>query len=92
MITQLRQIKQRLQDQSDKIKELEADWLDENTKNQLMSREIEHLEQLRKIEAENKTLNNILIFFDEKLKNNEEYQQVKLDLIGGQEEQIKIEL
>jgi len=92
MITQLRQIKQRLQDQSDKIKELEADWLDENTKNQLMSREIEHLEQLRKIEAENKTLNNILIFFDEKLKNNEEYQQVKSDLIGGQEEQIKIEL
>jgi len=89
MIAQLRQIKQRLQDQADKIKELEADWLDEHTKNELMSREIE---RLRKIEAENKTLNNILIFFDEKLKNNEEYQQVKLDLIGGQEEQIKIEL
>ena len=89
MIAQLRQIKQRLQDQADKIKELESDWLDEHTKNELMSREIE---RLRKIEAENKTLNNILIFFDEKLKNNEEYQQVKLDLIGGQEEQIKIEL
>jgi len=89
MIAQLRQIKQRLQDQADKIKEIESDWLDEHTKNELMSREIE---RLRKIEAENKTLNNILIFFDEKLKNNEEYQQVKLDLIGGQEEQIKIEL
>lgn len=79
MSNQLRFLKERIQDQADKIKELEADWLDEYTKCQLMGKEIEKL-------------NKILYFFDTKLKNNAEYQQVKSDLIGGNNEQIIFEL
>jgi uncharacterized FlgJ-related protein len=71
-----RHLKETIQRQADKIKELEADWLDEYTKGQMKSKEIEKL-------------NKILYYFDVKLKNNTEYQQLKSDLIGGQEEQIK---
>ena len=74
-----RHLKETIQKQSDKIKELEADWLDEYTKGQLMSKEIEKL-------------NKILYYFDTKLKNNAEYQQLKADLIGGKEEQINFEV
>ena len=52
-----RHLRETIQKQSDKIKELEADWLDEYTKCQLMSKEIEKL-------------NKILYYFDTKLKNN----------------------
>ena len=73
-----RHLRETIQKQSDKIKELEADWLDEYTKCQLIGKEIEKL-------------NKILYYFDTKLKNNAEYQQLKSDLIGGQEEQINFE-
>jgi len=74
-----RHLKETIQKQSDKIKELEADWLDEYTKGQLMSKEIEKL-------------NKILYYFDTKLKNNAEYQELKADLRGGKEEQINFEV
>jgi hypothetical protein len=74
-----RHLRETIQRQADKIKELEADWLDEYTKCQLMSKEIEKL-------------NKILYYFDTKLKNNAEYQQLKSDLIGGKEEQINFEV
>jgi hypothetical protein len=74
-----RHLRETIQRQADKIKELEADWLDEYTKGQLMSKEIEKL-------------NKILYYFDTKLKNNAEYQQLKTDLIGGKEEQINFEV
>jgi hypothetical protein len=73
-----RHLKETIQKQADKIKELEADWLDEYTKGQMMSKEIEKL-------------NKILYYFDSKLKYNVQYQQLKSDLMGGQEEQIKFE-
>jgi hypothetical protein len=74
-----RHLRETIQKQADKIKELEADWLDEYTKCQLMSKEIEKL-------------NKILYYFDTKLKNNAEYQQLKSDLIGGKEEQINFDV
>jgi hypothetical protein len=74
-----RHLREAIQKQADKIKELEADWLDEYTKGQLMSKEIEKL-------------NKILYYFDSKLKNNAEYQELKTDLIGGKEEQINFEV
>lgn len=64
-----------IQQQADKIKELEADYNDEFTKGILKTKEIEKL-------------NRILYYFDVKLKDYDEYQQVKSDLIGGKEEQI----
>jgi hypothetical protein len=73
-----RHLKETIQKQADKIKELEADWLDEFVKGQMKSKEIEKL-------------NKILYYFDTKLKNNAEYQQLKSDLIGGKEEQINFE-
>lgn len=72
MSNQLRFYKERIQQQADKIKELEADWLDEHTKGVQKTKEIEKL-------------NKILYFFDVKMKNNPKYQQLKSDLIGGQE-------
>jgi hypothetical protein len=74
-----RHLRETIQKQADKIKELEADWLDEYTKGQLKSKEIEKL-------------NKILYYFDTKLKNNTEYQELKSDLRGGQEEQINFEV
>jgi hypothetical protein len=74
-----RHLRETIQRQADKIKELEADWLDEYTKGQLISKEIEKL-------------NKILYYFDTKLKNNAEYQELKTDLRGGQEELINFEL
>jgi hypothetical protein len=74
-----RHLKETIHRQADKIKELEADWLDEYTKGQMKSKEIEKL-------------NKILYYFDTKLKNNAEYQELKSDLIGGKEEQINFEV
>ena len=74
-----RHLRETIQKQADKIKELEADWLDEYTKGQMKSKEIEKL-------------NKILYYFDSKLKTNAEYQQLKSDLIGGKEEQINFEV
>jgi hypothetical protein len=73
-----RQLKETIQRQADTIKELEADFNDEFVKGQMKSKEIEKL-------------NKILYYFDTKLKNNAEYQQLKSDLIGGNEEQINFE-
>jgi hypothetical protein len=73
-----RQLKETIQRQADKIKELEADYNDEFVKGQMKSKEIDKL-------------NKILYYFDMKLKNNIEYQMYKADLIGGQEEQINFE-
>jgi hypothetical protein len=79
-----------IQSQADKIKELEANFQDYcvkwSVKNEKLNKELDDAFD------ENKKLNNILNFFDVKLKNNAEYQQLKSDLIGGKEEQIKIEL
>jgi hypothetical protein len=74
-----RHLKETIQKQADKLKELEADWLDEFVKGQMKSKEIEKL-------------NKILYYFDTKLKNNAEYQELKASLIGGKEEQINFEL
>lgn len=65
-----RYFKQLVQEQSDKIKELEADWLDEYTKNQLMSKEIEKLR-------------NIIRFIQRGMDGNEQFLQVVNDLKGG---------
>jgi hypothetical protein len=73
-----RHLRETIQRQADKIKELEADWLDEYTKCQLIGKELTKL-------------NKILYYFDTKLKNNAEYQQLKSDFIGGKEEQINFE-
>jgi hypothetical protein len=73
-----RHLKETIQKQADKLKELEADFNDEFVKGQMKSKEIEKL-------------NKILYYFDTKLKNNAEYQQLKSDLRGGQEEQINLE-
>ena len=73
-----RYLRETIQRQADTIKELEADYNDEFVKGQLKSKEIEKL-------------NKILYYFDTKLKNNAEYQQLKSDLIGGQEENITLE-
>jgi hypothetical protein len=74
-----RHLRETIQRQADKIKELEADYHDEFTKGILKTKEIEKL-------------NKILYYFDTKLKNNAEYQQLKSDLIGGNEEQINFEV
>jgi hypothetical protein len=74
-----RHLRETIQRQADTIKELEADYNDEFVKGQLKSKEIEKL-------------NKILYYFDTKLKNNAEYQELKADLIGGQEEQINFEV
>lgn len=58
--------------QSDKIKELEADWLDEYTKCQLMSKEIDKL-------------NRIIKFIERGMQGNEQFEQVINDLKGGNE-------
>jgi hypothetical protein len=73
-----RHLKEIIQKQADKLKELETDYNDEFVKGLMKSKEIEKL-------------NKILYYFDTKLKNNTEYQQLKTDLIGGQEEQINFE-
>jgi hypothetical protein len=65
-----RHLKETIQRQADKLKELEADFNDEFVKGQMKSKEIEKL-------------NKILYYFDTKLKNNAEYQQLKSDLKGG---------
>jgi hypothetical protein len=74
-----RHLREIIQKQADKLKELEADYNDEFIKGQMKSKEIEKL-------------NRILYYFDTKLKNNAEYQQLKADLIGGNEEQINFEV
>jgi predicted patatin/cPLA2 family phospholipase len=67
-----RHLKETIQRQADKIKELEADWLDEYTKCQLIGKEL-------------KTLQNIQNYLQDRLKDNEEFQQVIRDLEGGTE-------
>jgi len=73
-----RHLKETIQRQADTIKELESDFNDEFVKGQMKSKEIEKL-------------NKILYYFDTKLKNNAEFQELKADLIGGQEENISLE-
>ena len=65
-----RYFKQLIQEQADKIKELEADWLDEYTKCQLMSKEIDKLR-------------NIIRFIQRGMDGNEQFLQVVNDLKGG---------
>ena len=65
-----RHLKETIQRQADKIKELETDFNDEFVKGQMKSKEIDKL-------------NKILYYFDMKLKNNAEYQELKADLKGG---------
>jgi hypothetical protein len=67
-----RHLKETIQKQADKIKELEADWLDEYTKCQLIGKEL-------------KKLQNIQNYLLDRLKDNEEFQQVIRDLEGGNE-------
>jgi Tfp pilus assembly protein PilO len=74
-----RHLKETIQKQADKIKELEADYNDEFTKGILKTAEIENLE------SEIKKLNNIQNYLEDRLKNNEEFQQVIRDLEGGNE-------
>ena len=67
-----RHLRETIQKQADKIKELEADWLDEYTKCQLIGKKL-------------KTLQNIQNYLQDRLKDNEEFQQVIRDLEGGNE-------
>ena len=69
-----------IQSQADKIKELEADWLDEYTKGILKTAEIENLK------SEVKNLKNIQNYLQDRLKDNVEFQQLIKDLEGGNEE------
>ena len=85
-----RHLLNRIQEQADKIKELEANLQDYSVKWDLKNKKLES--ELDESFKENKKLNDILNFFDVKMKNNPEYQQLKSDLIGGQEEKIKNEL
>jgi hypothetical protein len=74
-----RHLLNRIQQQADKIKELEADWLDEHTKGVMKTKEIE-------------TMRKMFDWVEFKLKDNPEYQQVKSDIIGGKEEKRMLEL
>jgi hypothetical protein len=67
-----RHLKETIQRQADKIKELEADWLDEYTKCQLIGKEIEKL-------------NRIINFIQRGMEGNEQFEQVIRDLKGGTE-------
>ena len=70
MSNQLRFYKERIQEQADKIKELEADWLDEHTKGVLKTKEIDKLR-------------NIIRFIQRGMEGNEQFLQVVNDLKGG---------
>ena len=72
---QTRHLKQRIHEQSIKIKELEDDWLDEYTKCQLMGKEIDKL-------------NRIIKFIQRGMDGNEQFEQVLKDLEGGHEEKF----
>jgi hypothetical protein len=65
-----RYFKQLVQEQSDKIKELEADYNDEFTKGVLKTKEIEKLR-------------NIIRFIQRGMDGNEQFLQVVNDLKGG---------
>jgi Tfp pilus assembly protein PilO len=74
-----RHLKETIQRQADTIKELEADYNDEFVKGQMKTAEIGILrDQL-------KTLQNIQNYLEDRLKDNEEFQQVIRDLEGGNE-------
>lgn len=67
-----RYFKQLIQQQADKIKELEADWLDEYTKGVQKTKEIEKL-------------NRIINFIQRGMQGSEKFEQVVNDLKGGLE-------
>lgn len=69
MSNQLRFLKERIQQQADRIKELEADWLDEHTKGVLKTKEIEKLR-------------NIIRFIQRGMDGNEQFEKVINDLKG----------
>jgi hypothetical protein len=84
-----RHLKETIQRQADKIKELEANLQDYSVKWDLKNKQLNA--QLDEAFDETKKLNKILYYFDTKLKNNAEYQELKASLIGGKEEQINFE-
>ena len=65
-----RELKQLIQQQSDKIKELEADFEDEFTKGVLKTKEIDKL-------------NRIINFIQRGMEGNEQFERVINDLKGG---------
>ena len=67
-----RHFKQLIQNQADKIKELEADYHDEFTKGILKTKEIEKL-------------NRIINFIQRGMDGNKQFEQVINDLKGGLE-------
>lgn len=70
-----RNLLNRIQEQADKIKELEADWLDEHTKGVLKTKEIEKL-------------NRIINFIQRGMEGNEQFEKVVNDLKGYEYEKI----
>jgi tRNA-dihydrouridine synthase len=64
-----RHLRETIQKQADKIKELEADWLDEYTKCQLIGKELTKL-------------NKIINFIQRGMEGNEQFEQVINDLKG----------
>ena len=70
-----RHLLNRIQEQADRIKELEADWLDEHTKGVMKTKEIEKL-------------NRIIKFIKRGMDGNEQFEQVLKDLEGGHEEKF----
>lgn len=79
-----RHLLNRIQEQADRIIDLENQLQDYSVKWDLKNKKLEA--ELDEAFKENKKLNDILNFFDVKMKNNPEYQQLKADLIGGHEE------
>ena len=69
-----RHLLNRIQEQADKIKELEADYNDEHTKGVLKTKEIEKL-------------NRIINFIQRGMQGIDKFEQVVNDLKGGKEEQ-----
>lgn len=70
-----RHLLNRIQEQGDKIKELEADWLDEHTKGVLKTKEIEKL-------------NRIINFIQRGMEGNKQFEKVVNDLKGYEDEKI----
>ena len=68
-----RELKQLIQQQSDKIKELEADFEDEFTKGVLKTKEIDKL-------------NRIINFIQRGMEGNEQFEKVINDLKGYEDE------
>ena len=83
-----RHILNRIQEQADKIKEMETTFSDEKAKLLVRLQNLEKSEQAYEDELKkNKSMRKMFDWVELKLKDNHEYQQLKADIIGGKEEE-----